>query len=100
MALNKRLAPSSANPKKLIRLQRTQQSKNAKKLAKADLYNIDSNALTVINKDDSSRLYIACKVKEILNAASNKDVAKDTQTHSIRPSIRLDSIAVPLKLRL
>jgi hypothetical protein len=100
MAPNKRSAPSSANPKKLIRPQRTQQSKNAKELARADLYDIDSDAPTAINKDDSSRSYIACEAEEILSAAGNKGVAKDTQTHLIGPSIGLDSVTVPLKLRL
>jgi hypothetical protein len=100
MAPNKRSAPSSANPKKLIRPQRTQLSKNAKELARADLYDIDSDALMVINKDDSSCSYIACEAEEILNAAGNKGVARDTQTHSMGPSIGPDSVTVHPELRL
>jgi hypothetical protein len=100
MVPNKRSAPSSANPKKLIRPQRTRKSKNAKELARADLYNIDSNAPTAINKDDSSCLYIACKAEEILNTAGNKGVARDIQTYLIEPSIGPDSVTVPPELRL
>jgi hypothetical protein len=91
MILSKRSVPSSANPKKLIRLQRTQQFKNAVELANADVYDIafNSNALTAINKDDSSCLYIAYKAEEILNAASSKGIAKDVETQSIRHCIGL-----------
>jgi hypothetical protein len=100
MAPNKRSAPFSANPKKLMRPQRTRQSKNAKELARADLYDINSDAPTAINKDDSSCSHIACEAEEILKAVSNKGVARDTQTHLIRPSIGPDLVTVPLELRL
>jgi hypothetical protein len=83
MILNKRSVPSSANPKKLMRLQRTQQSKNAVKLASTDLYDIDSNAPTAINRNDSY------KAEEILNAASSKGIAKDAKTQLIKPSLSL-----------
>jgi hypothetical protein len=74
MILSKRLVPSLANPKKLIRPQKTLQSKNAVKLASVDVYNftLKSNAPTAIDRDDSFRLYIAYKMEEILNAASSK----------------------------
>jgi hypothetical protein len=100
MAPNKRSAPSLANPKKLMRPQRTRQSKNAKELARADLYDIDSDSPTAINKDDSSRSYIACEVEEILNTVGNKGVARDTQTHLMGPSIGPDLVTVPPELRL
>lgn len=100
MAPNKRSPPSLANPKKLTRPQRTRQSKNAKELARADLYDIDSDAPIAINKDDSSYSYIAYEVEEILNAIGNKGIARDTQTHSMGPSIGPDSVTVPLELRL
>lgn len=73
MTLSKRLVPSSANLKKLKRPQRTQQSKNAVELDSVSLYNIDSDALTAINKDNS------CKAEEIHNGTSSKDIAKDAK---------------------
>ena len=73
MTPNKRSVPSSANPKKLMRPQRTQQSKNAVELASADLYDIDSDAPMVINRDD--------------NAASSKGIAKDAETQLMKPSL-------------
>jgi hypothetical protein len=73
MISNKRSVPSSLNPKKLIRLQRTQQSKNAVELASTDLYNIDSNASTDVNRDD--------------NAAGSKSIAKDVETQLMKPSL-------------
>jgi hypothetical protein len=78
MILSKRLGPSLANPKKLIRPQKALQSKNAVKLASVDIYNFDlkSNASTAIDGDDSFRLYIAYKVEEILNAARSKGILR------------------------
>jgi hypothetical protein len=73
MTSNKRSVPSSSNPKKLMRLQRTQQSKNAVELASTDLYNIDSNVSTDVNRDD--------------NTAGSKGIAKDTETQPMKPSL-------------
>jgi hypothetical protein len=83
MTLNKRSVPSSANPKNLMRPQRTQQFKNAVELASADLYDIDSDAPTAINRDDSY------KAEEILNAAGSKGIAKDAETQPMKPSLSL-----------
>jgi hypothetical protein len=55
-------------------------SKNAVELASADLYDIDSDAPTAINRDDS------CEAEEILNAASSKGIAKDAET-PMKPSL-------------
>jgi hypothetical protein len=78
--------PSLENPKKLMRLQRTQLSKNAVELASVDLYAIDSDAPTAINGDD--------------NAAGSKGIAKDAKAQSMRPSVGLGLVIVPLELRL
>jgi hypothetical protein len=86
MTPSKRSAPSLANPKKLIRPQRIQQSKNAVELASADLYDIDSDALTTVNGDD--------------NAAGSKGIAKDAEhSDSALPSKPL-KVTVSLELRL
>jgi hypothetical protein len=98
MALSKRLAPSLANPKKLMKPQRTQQSKNVVEPTSADLYDIDSDAPTAINS--SSRPYMACDAEEIPNAAGNKGVARDTDTPLMGPSVGPDSVIVPPELRL
>ena len=82
MTPNKRSVPSLANPKKLMRPQRTRQSKNAVELASADLYDIDSDAPTAINRD-------SCEAEEILNAAGSKGIAKDAETQPMKPSIGL-----------
>jgi len=86
MIPSKRSVPSSANPKKLIRPQRTRQSKNAVELASADVYDfvLDSDAPTAIDRDDSFRSYIACEAEETLNAAGSEGIAKDTKTQSMR----------------
>jgi hypothetical protein len=94
MTPSKRSAPSSANPKKLKRPQRTQQSKNAVELDSAGLYDIDSDAPTAINRDDS------CEVEEIHNGTGSKDIAKDAKAQSMRPSIGPGSVTVSPELRL
>jgi hypothetical protein len=72
---------SLENPKKLIRLQRTKQSKSTAKPTSKDVYNIalNSNGSRAIDKDNSFCLYIAYKAEKILNAASNKGSAKDAK---------------------
>jgi hypothetical protein len=71
---------SLANPKKLIRPQRTAQS--SVKPASEDVYNIalDSNGSRAIDGDDSFYSYIAREAEEILDAASNNGSAKDAES--------------------
>jgi hypothetical protein len=76
------LGKSLENPKKLIRPQRTKQSKSTIKLTNKDVYNIalNSNSSKAINKDNSFCSYIAHKAEEILDAASDKGNAKDAKS--------------------
>jgi hypothetical protein len=78
------MAPGKSleNPKKLIRPQRTKQSKSTIKPTSKDVYNIalNSDSSRAIDKDDSFCLYIAREAEEILNAASDKGSAKDAKS--------------------
>jgi hypothetical protein len=58
------------------------------------LYDIDSDAPTAINRDDSY------KVEEIHNSTSSKGIAKDAKAQSIRPFVGPGSATVSLELRL
>jgi hypothetical protein len=78
--------PLLANPRKLTRLQRTQQSKNVIKLASADLYNINSDAPIAVNRDD--------------NVASSKGIAKDTKHFDSALLSKPLKVIVSLELRL
>ena len=91
IALRQPLVSSLANPKKLIRLQRTAQS--SIKPASKDVYNIalNSDGPRAIDRDDSFHSYIACKAEEIFNAFVDKGIAKDVETQSAGSSIGLSS---------
>jgi hypothetical protein len=80
MALGKSLVSSLVNLKKLARPQKTAQS--SIKPASEDVYNIalNSDSSRAIDRDNSFYSYIAYKVEEILNAASNKGSVKDTES--------------------
>ncbi len=73
---------SSANPKKLMRPQRTEQSKSTVKPASEDVYDIalDSDGSRAIDGDDSFRSYIAREAEEILDTAGDKGSAKDAES--------------------
>jgi hypothetical protein len=79
MAPRQSSVSSLANPKKLAKPQRTAQS--SIKPASEDVYDIalDSDGSKAIDRDDSFRLYIACKAEEILNAAGDKGSVKDAE---------------------
>jgi hypothetical protein len=81
MAPGKRSVSSLANPKKLMRLERTKQSKSTIKPTSRDVYNItlNSDGSRAIDRDDSFYLYIACEVEEILDA-SDKAYVKDAKS--------------------
>jgi hypothetical protein len=76
MALRQRSVSSSANPKKLIRPQRTV------KPTSGDVYDItlNSDGSNSIDRDDSFRSYIAREAEEILDDASDKGCAKDVES--------------------
>jgi hypothetical protein len=80
MAPRQRSVSSSANLKRLMRLQKTVQS--SIKPASEDVYNIalDSDGSRAIDRDDSFCLYIACKAEEILDATGDKGSAKDAES--------------------
>jgi hypothetical protein len=80
MAPGQRSVSSSANPKKLMRPQKTAQS--SVKPASEDVYNIalDSDGSRAIDGDDSFRSYIAREAEEILDAAGDKGSAKDAES--------------------
>jgi hypothetical protein len=80
MAPGQSSVSSSANPKKLMRPQRTAQS--SVKPASEDVYDIalDSDGARAIDGDDSFRSYIAREAEEILDAAGDKGSAKDAES--------------------
>jgi hypothetical protein len=67
-------------------LQRTQQSKNAVELASTDLYNIDSDAPTAVNRND--------------NAAGSKGIAKIIEHSDPALLSKLLKVTVSPELRL
>jgi hypothetical protein len=69
---------SSANPKKLVRPQRTAQS--SIKPASEDVYDIALDSDGAISGNDSFRSFIAREAEEILDAAGDKGSAKDAES--------------------
>jgi hypothetical protein len=82
MVSGQRSVSSSSNPKKLMRPQRTEQSKSTIKPASGDVYDttLDSDGSRAIDGDDSFRSYIAREAEEILDAAGDKGCAKDAES--------------------
>jgi hypothetical protein len=78
MAPGQRSVSSLANPKRLMRPQRT---RNTVEPASKDVYDIalDSDSPRAIDGDDCFRSHIPREADEILDAAGDKDSAKDAE---------------------